>query len=91
MLNAINVVFALCFVPFTVDAFVPSIGPKLWHSNVGIELEGAALFASRRSFVESFSITSVIVGSSLLLSPIEEANASGGATAGGVYLQSVRL
>jgi hypothetical protein len=47
-----------------------------------------ALHASRRSFVESFSIA--VAGASIAVVGSENASASGGATAGGVYLLSAK-
>lgn len=51
--------------------------------------DGTALSATRRSFVENLSLATlatVAVGANV----VQEAGASGGATAGGVYLLSVR-
>ena len=47
-----------------------------------------ALSASRRSFIENLTIASVAATQVLL--PMTEAHASGGATAGGVYLLSAK-
>jgi hypothetical protein len=47
-----------------------------------------ALHASRRSFIENFALSSFAVAGASLLP--EQASASGGATAGGVYLLSAK-
>lgn len=59
-------------------------------AKMGTVRQVGALEASRRSFVENLAVSTIaaVVGTSLL--SIESASASGGATAGGVYLLSAK-
>jgi hypothetical protein len=73
-----------------VFAFNPSgvrIPFRLLSKNLSPTRE-VALHASRRSFVENFALSSIAVAGASLLP--EKASASGGATAGGVYLLSAK-
>jgi hypothetical protein len=73
-----------------VFAFNPSgvrIPLRLLSENLSPTRE-VALHASRRSFVENFALSSIAVAGASLLP--EKASASGGATAGGVYLLSAK-
>lgn len=54
-------------------------------------LDETSLGATRRSFVENFSVATFAGTVALVTTTVQEAAASGGATAGGVYLLSVRL
>jgi hypothetical protein len=88
-----SAILMLALLGSCVFAFNPSgvqvqIPFRLVSKNLSPTREQVALQASRRSFVESFALSSIAVAGSSLLP--EQASASGGATAGGVYLLSAK-
>ena len=72
----------------SVGAFTPNV-PLRKSTTTNVCQKDLVLFSTRRSFTERLTISTAVIISSLLGEPIEEVKASGGATAGGVYLLSV--
>jgi hypothetical protein len=77
---------AFAFNPSGVRVQIPF---RLVSKNLSPTREQVALQASRRSFVENFALSTIAVAGGASLLP-ETASASGGATAGGVYLLSAK-
>lgn len=76
---------AFAFNPSGVQVQIPF---RLVSKNLSPTREQVVLHASRRSFVERFALSTIAVAGASLLP--ENASASGGATAGGVYLLSAK-
>jgi hypothetical protein len=81
-------VLGLLVIPF-VDGFSVN-GPPQRHVCIDADKRGCSS-VTRRSFFENICGSVGLIMSTVLLTDVNEASASGGATAGGVYLLSVRL
>lgn len=87
--NYLRVLLVLVLCHLDICAFIATTNPTRHCSISNNDYQKTKLLATRRSFMERLTISSLILSTSILIKPIEQANASGGATAGGAYLLSV--